>query len=519
VTSRLNQLRELEEARTWLSKGHRSRDEATRKAQELSRQAQEALSVLGSLLTYALEPQNRIAVKWRRPVRKSTFSRQEPQRDQALTLPVYPEATDAKYELWFDRMMPKPKDKQEFILARCQADRERWPWRLEEVKHHNATIEERYQRNLKRWESAKRRFQEGQHEQAEHDRIAKEHRKSYLRKLPESVVAYCDTVLKLSQYPDYFPKEFDLDYIQQTGVLIVDYSLCSVDVVPRLKEVKYIRSKNDFVGVFLSEAAVNKVYDDLVYQVVLRIMHELYQADQANALDSIALNAWVKSINKATGTTVNSCIASVHVKKQEFASIVLSNVDPKACFKLLKGVGSSKLHGLIPIAPILSISREDTRFVASYAVADYLDESVNLAAMDWEDFEHLIREVFEKEFSQYNGEVKITQTSRDRGVDAIAFDPDPIRGGKIVIQAKRYTNTVGVAAVRDLYGTVINEGATKGILITTADYGPDAHDFAKGKPLTLLNGANLLHLLEKHGQRAKIDLQAARAILAEKESN
>lgn len=36
----------------------------------------------------------------------------------------------------------------------------------------------------------------------------------------------------------------------------------------------------------------------------------------------------------------------------------------------------------------------------------------------------------------------ITQASRDGGVDAIAFDPDPIRGSKIVIQAKRYTNTV-----------------------------------------------------------------------------
>jgi restriction system protein len=51
----------------------------------------------------------------------------------------------------------------------------------------------------------------------------------------------------------------------------------------------------------------------------------------------------------------------------------------------------------------------------------------------------------------------------DGGVDAVVFDPDPIRGGKIVIQAKRWTNTVGVAAVRDLYGTVMNEGANKGI--------------------------------------------------------
>jgi restriction system protein len=137
--------------------------------------------------------------------------------------------------------------------------------------------------------------------------------------------------------------------------------------------------------------------------------------------------------------------------------------------------------------------------------------------MDWEDFEHLIRELFEQEFTQTGGEVKVTQASRDGGVDAVAFDPDPIRGGKIVIQAKRYTNTVGVSAVRDLYGTVMNEGATKGILVTTSEYGPDAYEFARGKPLTLLSGGNLLSLLEKHGHKAKIDLVDARRIMHERE--
>lgn len=96
------------------------------------------------------------------------------------------------------------------------------------------------------------------------------------------------------------------------------------------------------------------------------------------------------------------------------------------------------------------------------------------------------------------------------GVDAVAFDPDPIRGGKIVIQAKRYAYTVGVSAVRDLYGTLMNEGANKGILVTTSDYGPDAYEFANGKPITLLNGANLMHLLEKHGTKAHINLVEAR---------
>lgn len=142
-----------------------------------------------------------------------------------------------------------------------------------------------------------------------------------------------------------------------------------------------------------------------------------------------------------------------------------------------------------------------------------IDDSINIAAMDWGDFEHLVRELFEKEFSKNGGEVKVTRASRDGGVDAIAFDPDPLRGGKIVIQAKRYTNTVGVAAVRDLYGTLLNEGATKGILVTTSDYGSDAYNFAKGKPITLLNGSNLLYLLEQHGHKAKIDLSEAKKIL------
>ena len=52
-------------------------------------------------------------------------------------------------------------------------------------------------------------------------------------------------------------------------------------------------------------------------------------------------------------------------------------------------------------------------------------------------------------------EIKVTRASRDRGVDAIMFDPDPLRGGKFVLQAKRYTRPVDVAAVRDLYGTVV----------------------------------------------------------------
>jgi restriction system protein len=206
---------------------------------------------------------------------------------------------------------------------------------------------------------------------------------------------------------------------------------------------------------------------------------------------------------------------SVEVKKQDFLALNLAQVDLKACFRNLKGISGSRLADLSPVRPILTLNKEDPRFVSAHGVVGSLDQGTNLAAMDWLDFENLIRELFEKEISKNGGEVKITGASRDGGVDAIAFDPDPIRGGKIVIQAKRYTNIVGVSAVRDLYGTVHNEGATKGILVTTSDYGPDSYEFAKDKPLTLLSGGELLYLLGKHGIHAKINIKEAKKILGE----
>ena len=278
------------------------------------------------------------------------------------------------------------------------------------------------------------------------------------------------------------------------------------DLINNSKEYKYNKSRNEIVEKSMSSSDHSKLYDDVLYQITLRTVYEIIRADSANATEAVIFNGWVRSINRSTGQEINPCVMSLHCKKNEFQMINLLNIDPKMCFKFLKGIGSSKLFSLAAITPILQIQKPDHRFVQGYDVANELEETFNLATMDWEDFEHLIRELFEKEFSKDGCEVKVTRASRDGGVDAVIFNPDPIHGGKIVIQAKRYTNPVGVSAVRDLYGTVLNEGANKGILVTTSDFGPDSYSFANGKPLTLFNGGNLLQLLEKHGHKAKIDL-------------
>jgi hypothetical protein len=77
---------------------------------------------------------------------------------------------------------------------------------------------------------------------------------------------------------------------------------------------------------------------------------------------------------------------------------------------------------------------------------------------------------------------------------------------------EKWKSDVELTRRRNLYGTVMAEGATKGIIVTTSGFGPDAHRFARGKPLTLLDGNNLLYLLAKHGTTARIDLAEAKKL-------
>lgn len=327
----------------------------------------------------------------------------------------------------------------------------------------------------------------------------------------EAIEEYCSLLLEYSAYPIEYDKNIILTCNQD--LLVIDYSFPSVDTFPSLVEMKFTKGK--CVPVQMTEKVFSKHYDDALYQITLRSIYEIFADKYLSFVNSVAFNGWVSALNKANGKIETNCILSIKTNREQITDIDFMNVSPKACFKSLKGVASSQLYTITAIQPIVALNRSDKRFIEHYDVGTEIDNFTNLASMHWEDFEHLIRELFEKEFSCNGGEVKVTQASRDGGVDAIAFDPDPIRGGKIVIQAKRYTNTVGVSAVRDLYGTVLNEGATKGILVTTSDYGGDSYEFAKDKPIHLMNGANLLWLLEKHGQHARIDINEARKLMAQ----
>lgn len=340
-------------------------------------------------------------------------------------------------------------------------------------------------------------------------------KKDFELKKSRSVAPHLKFIYKSLELPEAIKPVISIEYSQDDKLLIIDYFLPNKSDLPKIKEYKYIKKDDELRAIEYSQTELNRIYENLIYDIVLAFIHVAYKSDTNEMIDMVVFNGWISDVNKSTGNKMKKCLITIKTAKEEFMKINLKKVNSKDCFMYLKGISGLKIKELIPVAPIAQTKNEDKRFVEERAIMSDFNDSVNVAAIDWEDFEHLVREVFEREYVTEEAEVKVTQSSRDKGVDAIIYDHDPIKGGKIIIQAKRYTNPVNIESVRALYGVMQDEGAMKGIMVTTSDYGPDAYDFVKNKPITLLTGNHLLSMLEKYGHKVKIDLQEAKKLNAD----
>jgi restriction system protein len=316
----------------------------------------------------------------------------------------------------------------------------------------------------------------------------------------EAAQAYYGIVLDRSPYPDGFPQEFRIAYDRSARQLVIDYELPTVDVVPPVAEYRYVKSKDSIEEKPRKAAEIKDLYREVIAAVCLRCLHECFSVDSSGVVAVMTFNGFVNTVDPATGNHVRPYVISVRTTRERFAEITLDRVDTKACLRNLGAQVSAQPSELVAVKPIIEFDMVDKRFIGERDVLSEIDARPNLMDLTPAEFEALVGNLFTK----MGLETKLTRTSRDGGVDAIAYDTRPILGGKVVIQAKRYRHTVGVSAVRDLYGTMMNEGANKGILVATSSYGPDAYDFCKDKPIELVDGGGLLYHLDQVGVKARI---------------
>jgi restriction system protein len=318
---------------------------------------------------------------------------------------------------------------------------------------------------------------------------------------PDAVVTYFSMVLEGSLYPDGFPQTFKIAYVPESRQLVCEYELPLVEVIPTAKAYRYVKTSDSLTETSRPAAQVKSIYASVVAQIALRTVHEIFEADDRRNVDTVVFNGVVDTVHPGSGRRIRPCLITLRTTRETFTEIDLRHVNPLECLRHLSAGVSKSPAELTPVRPVLEFNMVDPRFVAESNALSTLDTRPNLMGLTPSEFEALIQNLF----SIMGLEAKQTRPSRDGGVDCVAYDPRPIFGGKVVIQVKRYRNTVGVSAVRDLFGTLQNEGASKGILVTTSGYGSASFDFAQNKPIELIDGAQLLYLLQEHpGVEAKI---------------
>jgi HJR/Mrr/RecB family endonuclease len=303
--------------------------------------------------------------------------------------------------------------------------------------------------------------------------------------------------------PVSFDPKVKVAYARESRLIALEYELPDVTIVPKTKSFRYVKSKGRVTEIARPASQIDALYADAIAQLTLMCLARTFSYDNfGDAFDVVVFNGVIDTIDPRTGRPIRPCLITVRVTRETFAGLDIAHVDPLACLKHLSAGVSRSLTELVPVRPVLELSMVDPRFIAETDALSAMDTRPNLMDLTPGEFETLIQNLFTK----MGLEARQTRPSRDGGVDCVAYDTRPIFGGKVVIQAKRYKNTVGVSAVRDLFGTLQNEGASKGILVTTSGYGSASFDFAQNKPIELLDGANLLYLLEAHaGITARIE--------------
>ncbi|AUG80113.1 Putative restriction endonuclease [Kitasatospora sp. MMS16-BH015] len=292
-----------------------------------------------------------------------------------------------------------------------------------------------------------------------------------------------------TDWPEGFPTDGVVAWDAAARQLVVDWLLPEPEIVPPVARVRYVKTDDREAEVARSAAERRSLYRELLAQSALRVLAELFRADTGKLLSSVVFNGCVEALNPATGREELRCLVSVTVERSAFLAVELPRVEPVSC--LVDG-----LRGRLSSRPE-RLEEVKTERLAEQ-VGSYLppgDEDPDLYTMDPLEFEELIAELFRRR----GYSTRTTARSGDQGVDVVAEDPDPITGGLIVIQAKRYRHRVDPTAVRDLDATRVHHGANRGILVTTATFGPDSHRWVEGKPLALVDGPTLIGLLREHG--------------------
>jgi restriction system protein len=155
-------------------------------------------------------------------------------------------------------------------------------------------------------------------------------------------------VLSNSVYPDVFPVSYDHSFDLQSRELTMTVTVPEPGAVPAVKEYRYVKAKDEIVPTAMPVKDQKQRYANAVWQVALRTLHEIFEADRAAKIRSISLTVGTKQLSPATGLPEDTPLVIVAADRDTFATFDLTKVQPQATLTHLGAAMSKSPFDLTP---------------------------------------------------------------------------------------------------------------------------------------------------------------------------
>lgn len=157
----------------------------------------------------------------------------------------------------------------------------------------------------------------------------------------EAVQEYISLVVENSSYPDHFEVTHEFSFAPETAELRMSVTVPTPGSFPAIKAYKYVTTSDEICEVPMSQTEIRKRYASVLYQVAIRSLHEVFEADRRGLIRTISLEVGTEAQHPATGRLDFLPFVGVSVERDSFMAFDLSGLVPLATLKHL-GAAISK---------------------------------------------------------------------------------------------------------------------------------------------------------------------------------
>jgi len=210
---------------------------------------------------------------------------------------------------------------------------------MEEHRQHEARMQLDWQERTRAHVAAKARAKDAHAaivanfcaEQVTFNQAVERFRRRFESGEPAAIEEYCAAVFDSSDYPEAIQVLHSVEFDVEASYVVVNVDLPSLDEIPAASGYKFVARGNKTAPIPLKKKELASLHTSTLDQIVVRTMHEVFEACYTVHVKGAIVVGWTTSVDKATGQSQRKQVRCIASDRGTFESFDLSRVEAAAC--------------------------------------------------------------------------------------------------------------------------------------------------------------------------------------------